>query len=109
MSSLGTFVLLATFVIACYAATASVVGARRRSSRLVESGIGAFYLTAAMMTVASGLIVHAFVTGAYNIKYVDRYSDSAQPLFYKITSYGAAWTARSCSGSSCSPCSGRSR
>ncbi len=87
MSSLGTFVLLATFVIACYAATVSVVGARRRSTRLVQSGIGAFYLTAAMMTVASGLIVHAFVTGAYDIKYVDRYSDSAQPLFYKITSY----------------------
>jgi cytochrome c-type biogenesis protein CcmF len=87
MSSLGTFVLLATFVIACYAATVSVVGARRRSTRLVESGVGAFYLTAAMMTVASGLIVHAFVTGAYDIKYVDRYSDSAQPLFYKITSY----------------------
>jgi len=87
MPSLGTFVLLATFVIACYAAMASIVGARRRSNRLVESGIGAFYLTAAMMTVASALIVHAFVTGNYAIKYVDRYSDAAQPLFYKLTSY----------------------
>jgi cytochrome c-type biogenesis protein CcmF len=87
MASLGTFVLLATFVIACYATMASVAGARRRSTRLIESGIGAFYLTTAMMTVASAIIVHAFVTGNYAIKYVDRYSDSAQPLFYKITSY----------------------
>ena len=31
--------------------------------------------------------MHAFVTGDYAIKYVDRYSDSAQPLFYKITCY----------------------
>ena len=40
-----------------------------------------------MMTVASAIIVHAFVTNNYAIKYVDRYSDAAQPLFYKITSY----------------------
>lgn len=87
MASLGTFILLATFVIATYAAAVSVAGARRRSTRLVESGLGAFYLVAAMMTVASAIIVHAFVTGNFAIKYVDRYSDSAQPLFYKLTSY----------------------
>ena len=33
------------------------------------------------------IIVHAFVTGDYAIKYVQHYSDSVQPLFYKITSY----------------------
>mgnify|MGYP001480211930 CR=1 FL=1 len=43
MASLGTFILLATFVIAAYAAAASVGGARRRDSRLIESGVGAFY------------------------------------------------------------------
>ena len=56
MASLGTFVLLATFVICSYAAVASVVGARRRSVRLIESGIGAFYLIAAMMSVASAIM-----------------------------------------------------
>src|SRR5688572_10005352 len=39
------------------------------------------------MTVASGVIIYAFVSGDYSIKYVQRYSDSVQPLFYKITSY----------------------
>ena len=39
------------------------------------------------MSVASGIIVHAFVTDNYAIKYVQRYSDAAQPLAYKITSY----------------------
>ena len=33
------------------------------------------------------LIVHAFVTDDFSIKYVSRYSDSVQPLFFKITSY----------------------
>ena len=39
------------------------------------------------MTVASGVLVHAFVTDNYAIKYVQRYSDAAQPLAYKIASY----------------------
>lgn len=87
MASLGSFLLLITFVIAAYAAAASVAGARRRQPRLVESGIGAFYTVAALLTVASGVIIYAFVSGDYSIRYVQRYSDSVQPLFYKITSY----------------------
>ncbi|HVL66044.1 MAG TPA: cytochrome c-type biogenesis CcmF C-terminal domain-containing protein [Vicinamibacterales bacterium] len=87
MAALGNFVLLASFVVCAYAIAASVAGARRRSTRLVESGIGAFYLVTALMTVASGVLVHAFVTNNYAIKYVQRYSDAAQPLAYKIASY----------------------
>ena len=87
MASLGTFLLLVTFVVAAYAAAISIGGARRRDSRLIESGIGAFYLITALLTVASSVIVHAFLVGDYSIKYVDRYSDTAQPLFYKLTSY----------------------
>ncbi|HVG86546.1 MAG TPA: cytochrome c-type biogenesis CcmF C-terminal domain-containing protein, partial [Vicinamibacterales bacterium] len=47
----------------------------------------AFYTVAALMAVASGVIIYAFVAGDYSIRYVQRYSDSVQPLFYKITSY----------------------
>src|SRR5688572_20504889 len=87
MASLGYYLLLTAFVICAYAFAASVAGARRRSQRLIESGVGAFYLVAAVMSVASSIIVYAFVVGDYSIKYVQRYSDSVQPLFYKITSY----------------------
>jgi cytochrome c-type biogenesis protein CcmF len=87
MASLGTFILLVAFVVCAYAAASSVAGARWRSRRLIESGIGALYLLAALMTAASAIIVHAFVTENYAIKYVDRYSDSAQPIFYKLTAY----------------------
>jgi cytochrome c-type biogenesis protein CcmF len=87
MPALGTLVLLLAFVTCAYAIAASVAGARRRSTRLVESGIGAFYFLAALMTVASAVLIHAFVTGNYSIKYVQRYSDSALPLAYKIASY----------------------
>jgi cytochrome c-type biogenesis protein CcmF len=87
MAALGSFLLLASFVVCSYAAAASVVGARRRSRRLIESGIGAYYLVAALMTVASAVMINAFLTNDYTIKYVAHYSDSVQPLFYKITSY----------------------
>ena len=75
MASLGTFLLLASFVTCSYAAVVSVGGARRRSRRLIESGIGAFYLVTALMTVASAVIINAFLTNDYSIKYVAHYSD----------------------------------
>jgi cytochrome c-type biogenesis protein CcmF len=87
MPALGTYLLLASLVGCAYAIAASVAGARRRSRRLTESGIGAFYLVTALMTVASGVIVHAFVTNNYAIKYVQRYSDAALALPYKIAAY----------------------
>src|SRR5262245_33426001 len=87
MASLGTFLLLASFVVASYSAVISVAGARRGSRRLIESGIGAFYLVTALMTTASAVIINAFLTNDFSIKYVAHYSDSVQPLFYKITSY----------------------
>src|SRR5580765_3793813 len=87
MASLGTFLLLAAFVTCSYAAVVSVAGARRRSRRLIESGIGAFYLICAIMTAASAVLLNAFLTGDYSIKYVVHYSDSVQPLLYKLTSY----------------------
>jgi len=87
MASLGYYLLLAAFVVGAYATAISVAGARRRSSPMIESGVGAFYLLAAIMTAASAVIVYAFVTGDYTIRYVQRYSDNGQPLFYKLTSY----------------------
>src|SRR5476649_2584681 len=87
MASLGTFLLLAAFVTCSYAAVISVVGARRRSRRLIESGIGAFYLICAIMCAASAVLWNAFLTGDFSMKYVAHYSDSVQPSLYKLTSY----------------------
>ena len=87
MASLGYYLLLAAFVVCAYAAAISVAGARRRSRALIESGVGAFYLLAAIMGVASAVMIYSFVVGDYSIRYVQHYSDSVQPLFYRLTSY----------------------
>ncbi|HEY6358841.1 MAG TPA: cytochrome c biogenesis protein CcsA, partial [Vicinamibacterales bacterium] len=87
MASLGTFLILAAFVTASGACAACLAGARRAKSSLVEGGIGLFHAVTAMMLVASAVIVHAFVTADYRIKYVQHYSDDVQPIFYKLASY----------------------
>ena len=87
MASLGSLALLAAFVIASGAFAASIAGARRGRQALIDGGIGLFHVVTALMLLASSIIVHAFVTSDYRIKYVQHYSDEAQPLFYKLTSY----------------------
>jgi cytochrome c-type biogenesis protein CcmF len=87
MASLGSFVVLAAFVLAAIAFATSVAGARRRQLALIEGGTATFHVVTAMMLVASAIIIHAFVISDYRIKYVQHYSDGVQPLFYKLTSY----------------------
>ncbi len=87
MAAFGTFTLLIALIVATYGGVASVVGARRRSLRLIESGRAAAYALAAILSLTSVAIVYAFVTHDYSIKYVQRYSDASSPLFYKITAY----------------------
>src|SRR6267143_1346439 len=65
MASLGTFLLLFAFVTCSYAGVISVVGARRQSRRLIESGIGAFYLICAIMIAASAVMVNVFLLSIF--------------------------------------------
>ena len=87
MASLGNLALLAAFVVASYAATISVVGARRRSTPFIESGIGAQSLVAALLALASAVLISAFVAQDFSIKYVQHNSDAVQPLFYRVTAF----------------------
>src|SRR5262249_51128100 len=87
MSSLGTFLILAAFVVASGAFSASLVGARRGRRSLIDGGAGLLHVVTAMMLAASAIIVHAFVVGDYRIKYVQHHADEVQPLFYKLASY----------------------
>ncbi len=87
MATLGYFLILAAFVLASGAFAASVAGARRSHRGLVEGGTGLFHTVTAITGVLSAVIVHAFVVGDFSIKYVQRYSNAEQPLFYKLASY----------------------
>ena len=87
MAALGSLLVLAAIVLASGAFAASIAGARRGRRSLVDGGIGLFHAVTAIMLVLSAIIINAFVIGDYNIKYVQRYSDASQPMFYKLASY----------------------
>jgi cytochrome c-type biogenesis protein CcmF len=87
MAAFGTLTLLIALVVATYGGVASLIGVRRNNVRLIESGRAAVYALAAVLAMASVTIVYAFLTHDFSIKYVQRTSDVATPIFYKITAY----------------------
>ena len=70
MAAFGTLTLLIALVVATYAGVASVIGARRGSRRLIESGRAGVYALAAVLGLSSVALVYAFVSHDYSIKYV---------------------------------------
>ncbi|HEY3354956.1 MAG TPA: cytochrome c-type biogenesis CcmF C-terminal domain-containing protein [Polyangia bacterium] len=87
ISSFGTVILALTLVVTVYSAVAAATGARRLSRRLVRSAEAGLYGVLGLLAVASGLMIYAFLSHDFSIKYVHHYSDSTMPLWYLITSY----------------------
>jgi len=87
IARLGTVTIWAAFLVAGYAGAAGLIGNVQRRRRLVTSAVHALYGFFGLMMVASALLIYAFVTHDYSIKYVAHYSDTTMPLAYKITAY----------------------
>ncbi|MBK9069640.1 MAG: cytochrome c biogenesis protein CcsA [Myxococcales bacterium] len=83
----GTIVLLLAFVVAAWSAGAGIVGNIRKDRRLVISSVYGLYGFTALAALASALIIYAFVTHDYSIRYVALTSDTSMPLWYKITAF----------------------
>ena len=62
MAAFGTLTLIIALVVATYGGVASVVGARRRNQRLIESGRSAAYALAGVLGLSSVAIVYSFLT-----------------------------------------------
>ncbi|MCB9568099.1 MAG: heme lyase CcmF/NrfE family subunit [Myxococcales bacterium] len=87
IASLGSLTVLMIFLMSLCSFGLSTAGAYRRSERLIEGGIQALYATFGLSAFASSLIIYAFLAGDFSIQYVQQTSDSAMPLFYKITAF----------------------
>ncbi|MBL0215720.1 MAG: cytochrome c biogenesis protein CcsA [Myxococcales bacterium] len=83
----GTIALLAAYLVAAWCVAAGIAGNARKSRRLVQSSIYGLYGFAALIVLASALMIYAFVTHDFSIKYVAHTSDVAMPTIYKITSF----------------------
>src|SRR5690606_16565340 len=87
VATLGTLSLLVLFAIGLVSIALAMLGAHRKSARLVEAAVQGVYATAAVSAFASSLIIYAFLADDFSIQYVHHTSDSAMPLFYKITAF----------------------
>jgi cytochrome c-type biogenesis protein CcmF len=87
VAALGTVTLLIAFIVVAYAAVAGIVGHRTRRPGLVDSAVYASWAWTALMCLATCLIIYAFVTHDFRLKYVAHYSDTTMPSFYLLTAY----------------------
>lgn len=87
VAALGTITLLIAFLVAAYAVAAGFVGNAQHRRRLVNSSVYSLYGFFALTLLSSALIIYAFVTHDYTIKYVQANSDTSMPVWYKITAY----------------------
>lgn len=87
IATLGTATILLLFVLSLGTAGLGVLGAHRRSERLIEGAVQGTYASFGLAAFASSLIIYAFLAGDYSIQYVQHTSDAAMPLFFKITAF----------------------
>ena len=62
ISSFGTVVLALTLVVTFYSGVTAALGARRGSVRLQRAGEYSLYGVLALLTLASALLIYAFVS-----------------------------------------------
>jgi cytochrome c-type biogenesis protein CcmF len=87
MENLGSLAILLAFCVALYATLASVVGRIKGKPFLIVSGERAIYSIWVLITLASGILVYALLTGDFRFAYVAEHSNRTMPILYKF----AAW------------------
>ncbi len=83
----GSISLLTAFILGAWCIAAGIAGNARKSRRLVTSSVYGLYGFTALVSLASALIIYAFVTHDYSIKYVSYTSDTSMSIWYKVTAF----------------------
>ncbi|HUO31673.1 MAG TPA: heme lyase CcmF/NrfE family subunit [Bryobacteraceae bacterium] len=87
MENVASLAVLLAFCVAIYALLASLIGRLKHKPFLVVSGERAVYSVWVLISIGSGILVYALVTGDFRFSYVAEHSNRAMPLLYKV----AAW------------------
>ncbi len=87
MENLGALSILLAFCFAVFAAAAAVVGKYAKRPFLMVSAERSVYAAWALLTLASGLLINALVSGDFRLAYVEAHSNRSMSAVYKF----AAW------------------
>jgi cytochrome c-type biogenesis protein CcmF len=87
MENLGALSVLLAFCMTVFSVGASLAGKYGRRPFLVVSAERAVYATWVLLTISSGLLVSALISGDYRLAYVAAHSNKAMPSIYKFTAW----------------------
>ena len=87
MENLGALSILIAFCLAIFAVAASLAGKYGRRPFLIVSAERAVYSIWVLLTIASGLLIYALLTGDFRLAYVAAHSNKAMPQLYKFTAW----------------------
>ncbi len=87
MADFGTISLMAALAVCVYGAVIPHFGVQTNNWNLIRSAQNASILSFFLVTIASGILIHALVISNFSIFYVWRHSSTDMPLIYKITSF----------------------
>ena len=87
MADLGTISLMAALAVCVYGAVIPHFGVQTNNWNLVRSAQNASILSFFLVTIASGILIHALIISDFSIFYVWRHSSTDMPLIYKFTSF----------------------
>ncbi len=85
MITLASFSLQLALVLAVYSIVASVVGIQRDKDRIQYSAYRAIYAVAALVTLASSVLLYGLLTDDFSLSYVASHSNRTLPWYYKMT------------------------
>src|SRR4051794_41961780 len=83
----GTISLLLSYLVAAWCVAAGIAGNARKNRRLVTSSVYGLYGFCALICLASALVIYAFVTHDFSLKYVAATGKTTMPTTYKITAF----------------------
>ncbi|HWB81828.1 MAG TPA: cytochrome c-type biogenesis CcmF C-terminal domain-containing protein [Nannocystaceae bacterium] len=87
ISTLGSIANLVLFLLAVVTVALAVIGASRRSERLVEGAVQGIHGIFGIALFTSMLLEYAFLSGDTSIQYVQQNSHPAMPVIFKITAF----------------------
>ena len=87
MENIGALAILLAFCLTIFSIAASLVGAWKKKPFLIVSAERAVICVWGLVTVASGLLIYALMTGDYRLAYVASHSNKAMPMIYKFSAW----------------------
>src|SRR5262245_56616614 len=86
-SLLGNVAMYEALIAAAVAVGTGIAAGRSQNVRLLRVARSANLLVFGALSLAAAVLVYAFVTHDFSLKYVHQHSDKEMPLFYTLTAW----------------------